>query len=83
MIKKGLDYKSKTCDDIIKILKNHLLLDKMEWLTDIIRLDGCPACKQDHIMYSYDMHTPFLKQLTDREINKHFIYQITANNIKK
>jgi hypothetical protein len=42
----------------------------LEWLSNVCQVDGCPLCKSEVIPYGPDTYLPFIKHLTNKELDK-------------
>ena len=56
--------------DFFKLLRDHILLDQLEWAAFVQQIDGCPQCKPEQMTYGPDYSYPFIKHITTKEINK-------------
>jgi hypothetical protein len=51
-------------------MKDHIFLDNLEWVSFVSQIEGCPDCKHEQISFGPDMYYPFVKHLTNKELNR-------------
>ncbi|CDW88216.1 UNKNOWN [Stylonychia lemnae] len=76
-----LNAKQRKVDDFFNNLKSQIFLDQVEYTTNLAQQHACPTCNPEKINYGPEMHYPFIRGLTNKEVNKSFLEQKMAQNI--
>ena len=58
------------------------MLDKLHWISDSIKLQGCAKCRSDFIPDGLeDIVPPYFSRLSPKLVNKGFLARMAARNV--
>ena len=79
LTKRGIEVK-----DVLANLKIQLLVDRLYWISDSVRLEGCAKCCPEKINTGAEnVIPPFFHSLSNKLLNKSDYTRLAATNILK
>ena len=79
LAKAGLEEK-----DLLRNLQAQLFIDRLHWIRDVLKYNGCPRCNLEKVNNGPENITPaFIDHVSPKLLSTRFLEEVAASNIKK